>query len=270
MKKVKFLLALLTVSGLFGSTAQAQTPPKPTIHDKWAMIVGIDNYQDTLLNTNKRVENARKFLNFLTASAGFKPDHCFVFLEKEASRRNVMASLGATVLPQCVQNDDLLIIYFSTSTSPSSVDPQGLNFILFQDSLFSNAYSTGLKMQSLTNTIQSRVHCKNVVIILDGEFSQNALLSSESSRENDFFRGREERSKPMIICSGNLTKNGKFNNNEFTDRLITAFKSKGQNTTISEALIHLKNPEAHGNKVALDSTLSISSPAAYPRNCRPR
>lgn len=245
---------------------EAQTHAQSTFDDKWALIVGVSNYADPSLNTNNCADNARKFHAFLTKEANFAPDHCRLIVDADATRRNVIESIGDKYLPRCANPNDLVVLYFAGTTSRSSEDVQGVNYFLFSDSERDKLYQTGLSLQEITGLTRSRLMCKNIVYIIDGEFADAALKSSPRSRfENVTSRDRER--SPAIICSGNLTKNGKNDNSVFLKKLIDALKSRGQSTTIADALKQTGFQSTSQN--AAESEISIGSAPTHPRALPP-
>ncbi len=266
--KSKLFLALSISFCIFGSQATAQAPPKRPIADKWAMIVGVDNYKDTPLNTSNRVENAKKFYTFLTKDAHFAPDHCMLMLDGDATREKVLSPLSCDFFPRYVNRNDMMIVYISTAISPSEADVSGVNYALMNDSKRENLYATGISLSAFTTGIRERMQVdpNNVVVIIDGQYSKAAL----SPPERGLYRGDNKKSEggQLVICSGDLTKNGKFDNSVFTNQLISALKSRGANTKLGEALKTFKNPSAHALESTLQSELILSAPAAAPRSIR--
>lgn len=232
------------------------------IGDKWAYIVGISNYKDSELNCPGKAENAKKFFDFLTRESNFKPDHCKLFLDANATREKILTDMFNSFLPRNVSSEDLLVIYLSGFISPPEWDVKKLNFFLFNDSMKSNVFATGMDIQSLSRVINSRLRCKNIVLVLDGEYSQGALTQNK----DEYFEIRRDCTELLTICSGNLSKNGKNNtNNLFTEKLITALKSKGQQTSLQEALKQFKEPGQHARESTMQSELVIAAPASQPR-----
>lgn len=236
--------------------------------DKWALVVGVSKYADSSLNIGDCADNARKFHEFLTKEANFAPDHCKLMLDGSATRNSVIESLGNKFFPRCVRPNDLLVIYLSGATSRSALDARGVNYFLCSDANKNRIYETGISLQDLTNLTRSRILCKNVVYIFDGEFSNAALKSPSLERLSNVGLGENEKGD-VIISSVNLTKNDSNDNSVFLTKLINALKSRGQSTTIAEALIQLNNQGINTSQNALTSDIPVCSSPARPRALSP-
>jgi len=113
-----------------GSTAgteaqQAAQPPdaRRPIRDKWALVVGISNFENPKIPTLKySTKDARDFYNYLTKDANFHPSHVRMLLDEKATRRRIISELGNKFLARLARPGDLIVLFFSTHGSPSQMD----------------------------------------------------------------------------------------------------------------------------------------------------
>lgn len=99
LKRFIFILFLLT----FAITASA---------DKWAVIVGINEYKIIDPDLRYCESDALKMKNFLTQKAGFNEEHIKILLGKEATKRNIREAIK-NWLAMNVKPGDRAVFYFS-------------------------------------------------------------------------------------------------------------------------------------------------------------
>ena len=90
-----------------------------------------------------------------------------LLLDDKASQRRVMSELGSKFLARVVKPDDLVVLYFSTHGSPSSLDIRGKNYLVAHDSDPNDLFATGIEMQRILESIQGRVLTDRVLLVLD-------------------------------------------------------------------------------------------------------
>ncbi len=149
------------------------------IRDKWALIVGISNFKDSSINLHYCAKDAKDFYDFLVTEKNFAPDHVQLLTDSTATRANILSLLGNKWLPRVAEPDDLVVIYFSSHGSPSSLDVGGVNYLVAHDTDVNDLYVTGIAMQDLSRIIKERVHCDRVMVLLDACHSGVAAPSSK-------------------------------------------------------------------------------------------
>ncbi len=257
---MKKLIAMLLFSAISSINAvQAQS----TIDDKWALVVGASNYKESSLNTTNCSENARKFHDFLTKDAGFAPDHCKLFTDSSATRTSVLRNL-IQFFATNVRSNDLVVVYFSCASSPSTADPGQKSFLLLNDASIGNFYATGISMKDLVDLFKTRLACSKIFLVIDSESSTDSLSGSDKLRIPAIHAPSPDEGE-FLITSGKLTKNGRNDNSIFTSKLINALKCNGKATSISDALKNFSNATEIANPSALISTIKIAAPSTDPR-----
>jgi hypothetical protein len=114
--------------------ADAETPAEESaldvtnrpVRDKWALIVGISNFQDSKLNLKYPAKDAKDFNDYLLKEGHFAADHVKLLTNEQATRANILSELGDKWLPRVANPDDLVVIYISSHGSASDMDIGGV------------------------------------------------------------------------------------------------------------------------------------------------
>lgn len=216
----------------------------PATGDKWALVVGISNYQDTTLNLKYSAKDARDFYDYLLQDGHFKSDHAKLLVDSDASRENIMSLLGDSWLPKTVKPNDLVVLYVSSHGSPSEMDVKGENYLVVYDTKKDKLYATGISMQELIDKIKRRINTERVLIVLDACHSgatregAKGLYKAQNFDSETITQG----SGQMVICSSSPDQasweSKNYPNGVFTRQLIEALK---QQKSIAQAYSQLKD-----------------------------
>jgi len=171
-------LALFALAAL---PADGAPPPRgaksaegTAIGDKWAVVVGIGRFADPQVPELKySAKDARDFARFLTDPAGgrFAADHVRLLTDENATKVNIMDTLGDSFLPHAAHPDDLVVIYLSTHGSPAGADIRGVNYVIAHDTQVKKLFATGIEMRQLLRMIKERVHTRRILLVLDTCYS---------------------------------------------------------------------------------------------------
>src|SRR5262249_46174433 len=118
-------LAAETTSAQSATTTTTTLTPaqinKP-VRDKWALLVGISNFEDAKVPHLKfGCKDAQDFYQYLIHEGNFAPDHVRILLDSQATQRRIMSELGSKYLARLAKPDDLIVVFFSTHGSPSQM-----------------------------------------------------------------------------------------------------------------------------------------------------
>lgn len=218
------------------------------VRDKWALIIGISNFQDKNLNLKYPAKDARDFHDFLIKEANFAPDHVKLLVDEKATRANILSELGDKWLPRVANPDDLVLIYISSHGSASDMDIGGVNYLLAHDSQVDSLYASGLPMQDLTRIIKGRVHSDRVVLVLDACHSGAA----EAAGSKGLYRKGNLDAEAVAQGTGQLVisssqpsqvswESKNYQNSVFTRCLIESLRKNGAATTLGDAFQNLKD-----------------------------
>ena len=214
------------------------------VTDKWALAVGISNFKDSTINLKYAAKDATDFKNFLVTSEHFKPDHVQLLTDANATRQNIIDTLGSKWLGKSAHPDDLVVVYISSHGSRSEEDAGGVNFLVAHDTEKASLLATGIPMQWLTKMIQEQVRSNRVILILDvchsGAAGGKGLNRIIGIDEQKMTIG----SGQMILCSSLAEQvsweSKNYENGVFTRRLMEALQSNKDQTTLLEAYKVLK------------------------------
>ena len=218
------------------------------VRDKWALIIGISNFQDKNLNLKYPAKDARDFHDFLIKEANFAPDHVKLLVDEKATRANILSELGDKWLPRVANPDDLVLIYISSHGSASDMDIGGVNYLLAHDRQVDSLYASGLPMQDLTRIIKGRVHSDRVVLVLDACHSGAA----EAAGSKGLYRKGNLDAEAVAQGTGQLVisssqpsqvswESKNYQNSVFTRCLIESLRKNGSATTLGDAFQNLKD-----------------------------
>jgi uncharacterized caspase-like protein len=221
----------------------AEGSPNRPVRDKWALIVGIGQFQSPNIPKLKyAAKDARDFREFLIREANFAPDHVRILTDEKATQRRVLSELGSKFLARVAKPDDLVLLFFSTHGSPAQADVRGKNFVVAYDSDPDDLYTTGIEMDKILESIQSRVLSERVLLILDACHSGAVTANAKGlARPVNFDADAlAQGSGQMVICSSlpdqQSWESKRYQNGIFTRKLLDALRMKGQKTTLGDAL----------------------------------
>lgn len=227
-------------------TASELSPSVPSvpsaIRDKWALIVGISDFQDKRIPKLKySAKDARDFRDFLVKECNFAPDHVRLLLNEKATERRVASELGNKFLARVAKPGDLTVLYFSTHGSSSKADLKGKNYLVAYDSDRDDLYATGIEMQKITDAISERVDSGRVLLVLDACHSGATTGGAKAMSNPGNFDAEElaQGSGKLVICSSKPDQqsweSARYQNGVFTRKLIEGLRLKGKKTKLEEA-----------------------------------
>lgn len=233
MRRV-FVLLFIGIFALTVTSARAQesgSGDRP-IPDKWALVIGISQFQDSSMNLQYPAKDATDFYNYLINEAHFAKDHVRLLLNENATRENILSQVGDRWLPRVVAPDDLVVIYISSHGSPSSMDVAGANYVVAHNTDREQLYATGVPMDAFAQMIKARVHTDRVVLILDACHSGSAktaekgLLRRHNFDTNALALGEGQ----LVICSSAPDQvsweSKRYSNGVFTHHLIDSLRKQ--------------------------------------------
>lgn len=231
--------------------AKLESKDRP-IADKWAVIIGIDKFQDKGIPTLEySAKDAKDFCDFLVEKGNFSRDHVILMLNEQATEDNILDAVFDNGLPRRVQKDDLVLIYASTHGSPREMDIRGENYLVTYDSKLSHLFSSSIKLKDLLATIKNRTGCERIVLLLDACNSGVAADLQEGGkggkallRVNSFNVDELAGKGQVVITSSSANERSweskRYKNGVFTRNLIDALQKEGSGTTLVDAFEDLK------------------------------
>ena len=181
-----FLIVQFFIAGTMSSTAYAldnelkktflavgpATKGMPSrvlpIREKWAVIVGLDNFQDPAIAKFKfGTRNAAELSKVLKDPliGRFSPDHVLTLLGTQATKAAIEdALLGSWLVKKALPND-LVLLYFNTRICPS--DDTKESYLCSYDTLLGDGETSGLALTQLLKEVKMRLQSHHILCLLD-------------------------------------------------------------------------------------------------------
>jgi tetratricopeptide (TPR) repeat protein len=216
------------------SDARALNRP---IKQKWMISIGTAKFKEKRLNTPSSMDRAaEEFAAYATDSGAgrFDKDHVRLLTNSDATRQNIMSSLGKTWLGSLAGPDDLVVVFISTLSFPTT---DGKAYLCAYDCSLDNIYSTCVSIEDLMTTLKQNVASDRILLILQACYSGAAELTTGSKALFPNYNLDPEQvslGKGYIILSSSRPDQITWNTS-FSDNLIKALREKDGLTTLQDA-----------------------------------
>lgn len=218
------------------------------IKDKWALVIGVSKFKDSSINLQYASKDAKDFAKFLVDKANFKPGHVRLLTDEQATRENILATLGDKWLPHAATQDDLVLIYISSHGSPSAIDVRGANYLLAHNTDKNNLFATGIAITELSKLIKDRCASDRTIVFLDACHSGAATISGGKGlfKINNFnAQDIAQGSGQLVVCSSDPSQisweSKRYPNGVFTHHLMSALSLNGEKTKLKDAYEYLRD-----------------------------
>lgn len=218
------------------------------VHDKWALVVGIDQFEGKIPPLDVATSDAESFADLLRdpVIGRFPKDHVRLLEDKEATLVELRKSLNW--LASSAKKDDLVVVFISSHGSAREADTANVNYILAHDTNTAtqdDLYATALPMVEVSNVIRTRVRALRAVVFLDtchsGAASEGLHDASVSTSTLDQIKEGFGRA---IISSSETNQtsqeSGKLGHGYFTYNLLAALSQQKGMESISQVFSYLK------------------------------
>lgn len=265
-----FAVALCFTAGPASGQATQNEPAqsldaKRPIRDKWALVVGISNFENSKVPALKySTKDARDFYNYLIKEANFQPTHVRLLLNEKATRRRIISELGNKFLARLARPGDLIVLFFSTHGSPSQMDLRGKSYLVTYDADPEDLDATGIGMQEVNEKIHNRVLSDRVVLVLDACHSGASDPNAKGMIRvgNMDAQAIAEGSGQLVICSSRPDEQSweskRYENGVFTRNLLEALRTSNGKVPLGTAF--QKTQELVENEVREDRPGARQSP----------
>lgn len=148
------------------------------VHNKWALVIGINTFEDPAVpKLHFASKDAKDFAQYLRDPKGgrFPESNVTVLTDEAAKLQTIREGIG--LLRVKAQPDDLVVIYISSHGSPRSIDPNGVSYIIAADTHTDTPerlYASSLQMIDLVQQINREIRARRVVLLLDTCYSGDA------------------------------------------------------------------------------------------------
>jgi uncharacterized caspase-like protein len=155
----------------FSLAAPDGSKTSATIHEKWALVIGISKFEDANVpRLNYPSKDAQDFATMLKDPdvGRFQESHVHLLTDQDATTRHIKEELNW--LARSAQPDDLVVIFVSSHGSPREMDSREVNYIVTRDTVVrpqDSLFATALGMVELTQVVRTRILARRTVILLD-------------------------------------------------------------------------------------------------------
>jgi tetratricopeptide (TPR) repeat protein len=153
---------------------------------RWAVIIGISNYQDTQIPSLRyATRDAKAFYNWAISPDGGKyaPSHVKLLIDKNATGANIKKALFEWLRRALIE--DMVTIYFAGHGSPESPDSRKNLFLLPYDTQYSSIATTGFPMWDIETALKRFIKAKKVIVIADACHSGGVGISFDIARRSN-------------------------------------------------------------------------------------
>lgn len=244
---------LLQLSLVFTSAPCLAAPAKlpaltSPIEDKWAVVIGISDFVDPKVPKLKFAsKDARDFYDYLVDPKGgkFNRDHVKLLLNSDATKVNILDTLGDSFLPHAADSKDLVVIYISTHGSPSGADIEGVNYLVAYDTQVKKLFATGIQLNEMVQKIKERVHTRRLVLLLDTCYSGAGVEGHKGMfRTNINSQAVSQGIGSVVITSSTANQRAwesdELRNSYFTRYLIDTMKEGNGNYDLDKVFNSMK------------------------------
>lgn len=255
------------------------------VQDKWALVIGISQFEKSGINLKYAAKDAKDFYDYLVKEGGFRRDHVSLLLNKDATRKNIMSAFGDSFLPSVCEKGDMVVIFISTHGTPANKDTGASkrNYIVAYDTEPSKLYSTGVDMDQMYDRLKECGVVERTLLVMDTCYSGAGIPGKGLGEEANFDANSIAQGSGTLVMtsSSNDEKSYESTNCEngvFTKHLLKALRKAGRTTDVQKAFEDVKEgvrwevkstlnksqiPQLGGEWEGAD--LILAAPAAKPR-----
>ncbi len=220
----------------------------PVVHDKWALVIGINKFQDErvpkLKYTSKDASDFAALLRDPTYGH-FADDHVHLLTDEQATTRKIKEELNW--LARNAGKDDLVVVFLSSHGSPREKDTAGVNYVITSDTDLKDAdslFATAMPMVELAEVVRTRVRARRAAIFLDtchsGAMAAAAAMGGFATSQvaGPTFDRLTQGVGRVIIASSEAKQKSyeseKIQNGYFTYNLVRALKEDGGSAPVEK------------------------------------
>ena len=227
----------LDVEVMHGYTALARTtyriyrraPSSPTavVGEKWAVVIGISDYQADGVDLRYADRDAEAIRDFLIQKGGFAPQRVRFLSNQRATAQEIHAALFSFL--SSTQPDDMVLIFLAGHGVQDATNPDNF-FFLAHDSDIGDLGGTAIPMWDLGNVMDYTIRSQRIVVFADTCHSGAALDRGgvNDAKNLNFFNKYLEvlaRKKGRLVLTAsqaheNSLESAKLAHGVFTDSLL--------------------------------------------------
>ena len=139
----------------------------------FGVFVGVNDYRDNRIsNLQFAAHDAEQFHRIVNHRISKDENKTWLLTNQQATRDSVVHTIG-TELAYQVNNDDIVLLYFSCHGSPETT-PQVDNlsrYLILHDTDYSRIFATGLDLERTVPNLLERISARLILVFIDSCFS---------------------------------------------------------------------------------------------------
>ena len=203
-----------TVTHVASATATAPAPPAPKVANRWAVVIGIGEYEHKAIPRLRfAARDAQAMYDFLTTKGGYPKQNVLLLTDTTAEKptlQNIRRALGDFLFRR-PGRDDMVLIYYAGHGAPevdaAGAETDGLSkYLIPRNADPDSLYSTAFPMDEIQK-IFARIPSERVVMLLDTCYSGTAggrtfaRQQIRSGNLSDQFLERLTRSRGRVVIT---------------------------------------------------------------------
>ncbi|MBI2479374.1 MAG: caspase family protein [Planctomycetia bacterium] len=168
--------------GQDGNDATTETNPSPV--NRWAVVVGIKDYEDeNILPLKYADRDAEEFYDLIRTEAGgaFPERQIKKLINKDATTANVTQALRGFL--KQAGRDDLVLLFFSCHGAADPDAKSQVVSLLTYDTNADDIASSAVPMREIQHSLEEIVRAENVVILIDACHAGGAIKAKSFTRD---------------------------------------------------------------------------------------
>ena len=145
-------------------TRRTPTDPREISGNKWAVVIGISEYQADGMDLLYAHRDAKAVRDFLVDRGGFSPDRSRLLLDEQATHEEIRSAFFTFLA--ATQPDDLVFIFLAGHGVQDQNNPDNFYF-LAHDSVRDNLGGTAIPMWTLGDVMNHSVKARHILVMAD-------------------------------------------------------------------------------------------------------
>ncbi len=143
---------------------RAPTEPTAVVGEKWAVILGISDYQDNRLDLQYADRDAEALRKLLVEQQGFRADHVQLLTNAKATQGQVRTALFNFLAAS--KPEDMVLIFLAGHGVQDTKNPDNF-FFLVHDSQLDNLGGTAIPMWDLASLMDFTIRAQRILVFAD-------------------------------------------------------------------------------------------------------
>ncbi|HEY0510624.1 MAG TPA: caspase family protein [Thermoanaerobaculia bacterium] len=143
---------------------RAPSAPTAVVGEKWAVVIGISDYQAGGLNLRYADRDAEAIRDILIGKGGFRPDRVRFLSNQHATYQEIRTALFSFLA--ATQPEDMVLIFLAGHGVQDATNPDNY-FFLAHDSAVGNLGGTAIPMWDLGNVMDYTIRAQRILVFAD-------------------------------------------------------------------------------------------------------